>query len=136
MNGKKIIALLLAIVMVLGLGTMASATAPNDKVQVNNMMVDASLYEAKTQEAAEAKAALAEEAAPQEAPFETESAVATAYTPGDNDTYAPINTVDIDWDNRISDVRGIMQGRVVYGLTLYGASAANLSNRRLTYPLR
>ena len=135
MNGKKIIALLLAVVMVLGLGTMAMAAAPNDKVQVNNMMVDASLYEAKTQEAAEAKAALAEEAAPQEAPFETESAVATAYTPGDNDTYAPINTVDIDWDNRISDVRGIMQGRVVYGLTLYGASMADLSNRRLTFTI-
>lgn len=132
---KRFIAILLAMVMVLGLGTMAMAAAPSDKVQVNNMMVDASLYEAKTQEAAEAKAALAEEAAPQETPFETESAVATAYTPGDNDTYAPINTVDIDWDNRISDVRGIMQGRVVYGLTLYGASMADLSNRRLTFTI-
>lgn len=135
MKSRKMLALLLAMVMVLGLCSMASAAAPNDKVQVNNMMVDASLYEAKTQEAAEAKAALAEEAAPQEAPFETESAVATAYTPGDNDTYAPINTVDIDWDNRISDVRGIMQGRVVYGLTLYGASMADLSNRRLTFTI-
>ena len=135
MQKKKVLAILLAVVMVLGLCSMASATAPNDKVQVNNMMVDASLYEAKTQEAAEAKAALAEEAAPQEAPFETESAVATAYTPGDNDTYAPINTVDIDWNNRISDVRGIMQGRVVYGLTLYGASTADLSNRRLTFTI-
>lgn len=133
MNGKKIIALLLAIVMVLGLGTMASATAPNDKVQVNNMMVDASLYEAKTQEAAEAKAALAEETALQEATFETELAVDTYATPGDNSSYAPINTVDIDWDNRISDVRGIMQGRVVYGLTLYGAATEDLSNRRLTF---
>ena len=135
MQKKKVLAILLAVVMVLGLCSMASATAPNDKVQINNMMVDASLYEAKTQEAAEAKAALAEEAAPQEAPFETESAVATAYTPGDNDTYAPINTVDIDWNNRISDVRGIMQGRVVYGLTLYGASTADLSNRRLTFTI-
>lgn len=135
MKSRKMLALLLAMVMVLGLCSMASAAAPNDKVQINNMMVDASLYEAKTQEAAEAKAALAEEAAPQEAPFETESAVATAYTPGDNDTYAPINTVDIDWDNRISDVRGIMQGRVVYGLTLYGASMADLSNRRLTFTI-
>lgn len=133
MNGKKIIALLLAIVMVLGLGTMASATAPNDKVQVNNMMVDASLYEAKTQEAAEAKAALAEETALQEATFETELAVDTYATPGNNSSYAPINTVDIDWDNRISDVRGIMQGRVVYGLTLYGAATEDLSNRRLTF---
>lgn len=135
MKSRKMLALLLAMVMVLGLCSMASAAAPNDKVQINNMMVDASLYEAKTQEAAEAKAALAEEAAPQEAPFETESAVATAYTPGDNDTYAPINTVDIDWNNRISDVRGIMQGRVVYGLTLYGASTADLSNRRLTFTI-
>ena len=40
---KKVTALLLAIVMVLGLGTMASASAPADRVQINNMMVDASL---------------------------------------------------------------------------------------------
>ena len=48
MQKKKVLAILLAVVMVLGLCSMASATAPNDKVQVNNMMVDASLVEAET----------------------------------------------------------------------------------------
>lgn len=47
MFNRRLVAFLLAIVMVLGLGTMAMAAAPNDKVQVNNMMVDASLVEAK-----------------------------------------------------------------------------------------
>ena len=42
MKTRKILALLLAMVMVLGLCSMASAAAPNDKVQINNMMVDAS----------------------------------------------------------------------------------------------
>ena len=45
---KKVIAFMLAVVMALGLCSMASATAPNDRVQVNNMMVDASLVETET----------------------------------------------------------------------------------------
>lgn len=45
---KKVIALMLAMIMVLGLCSMASATAPADRVQINNMMVDASLVEAET----------------------------------------------------------------------------------------
>lgn len=48
MQKKRILAILLAVVMVLGLCSMASATAPADRVQINNMMVDASLVEAKT----------------------------------------------------------------------------------------
>lgn len=48
---KRFIAILLAMVMVFGLGTMAMAAAPNEKVQINNMMVDASMVEAKTEEA-------------------------------------------------------------------------------------
>ena len=42
MFNRRLVAFLLAIVMVLGLGTMEMAAAPNEKVQVNNMMVDAS----------------------------------------------------------------------------------------------
>ena len=42
MQKTKVLAILLAVVMVLGLCSMASAAAPNDKVPVNNMMVDAS----------------------------------------------------------------------------------------------
>lgn len=55
MQKKKILAILLAVVMVLGLCSMASATAPADRVQFNNMMVDAALAEeaaAKTTEVA------------------------------------------------------------------------------------
>lgn len=48
MQKKRILAILLAVVMVLGLCSMASATAPADRVQINNMMVDASLVEAET----------------------------------------------------------------------------------------
>ena len=48
MQKKRILAILLTVVMVLGLCSMASATAPADRVQINNMMVDASLVEAET----------------------------------------------------------------------------------------
>lgn len=48
MQKKRILAILLAVVMVLGLCSMASATAPADRVQINNMMVDASLVETET----------------------------------------------------------------------------------------
>ena len=48
MQKKKVLAILLAVVMVLGLCSMASASAPTDRVQINNMMVDASLVEAET----------------------------------------------------------------------------------------
>ena len=48
MQKTKVLAILLAVVMVLGLCSMASATAPADRVQINNMMVDASLVEAET----------------------------------------------------------------------------------------
>lgn len=48
MQKKKVLAILLAVVMVLGLCSMASAAAPTDRVQINNMMVDASLVEAET----------------------------------------------------------------------------------------
>lgn len=52
MKTKKLVALLLAVVMVLGLGTTAFASS-NEKVQINNMMVDASLVETQNEEVAE-----------------------------------------------------------------------------------
>lgn len=48
MKSRKMLALLLAMVMVLGLCSMASAAASTDRVQINNMMVDKSLVEAET----------------------------------------------------------------------------------------
>ena len=121
---KRFIAILLAMVMVLGLGTMAMAAAPNEKVQINNMMVDASLYEAKTQEAIELQTA------------STETAIATtANNPGDNAAYAPINEITVDWPNSEVKVPGIMQGRVIYEIKLPGASTADLSGRTLTFKI-
>lgn len=136
MNGKKIIALLLAIVMVLGLGTMASATAPNDKVQVNNMMVDASLVEAQAEETVATQAASSNEIiVPQATPFELESELTSYYSIGDNTTYAPIDDITVDWPGSEVVVRGVMQGRVVYEVKLPGAKNTDLTNRRLTFTL-
>ena len=71
MKSQKILAFLLALVMVLGLATMATAAAPNDKVQINNMMVDASLVETMAEETVEPQA------------VSLEAAVATTASPLD-----------------------------------------------------
>lgn len=124
MKSQKILAFLLALVMVLGLATMATAAAPNDKVQINNMMVDASLVETMVEETVEPQA------------VSLEAAVATtAYNPGDNAAYAPINAIAVDWPGYEVTVQGIMQGRVIYGLTMPGASTSDLLSRTLTFTI-
>lgn len=62
MQKKKVLAILLAVVMVLGLCSMASAAAPNDKVQINNMMVDAALAEEAAAQTAEVATLSADDA--------------------------------------------------------------------------
>lgn len=57
---KKVIALMLAMVMVLGLCSMASAAAPTEKVQVNNMLIGTAREAAAEAKANEPKIALAE----------------------------------------------------------------------------
>lgn len=124
MRSKKFLALLLALVMVLGLSVPASAVA-NEKVQINNMLVDAALVENSA----------TEELVPQMVSLEAEAAAATAaYNPSDNPAYAPINAIAVDWAGYEVAV-GALQGRVVYRLALPGASAADLSDRTLTFTI-
>lgn len=121
MNTRKILALLLAMVMVLGLGTMAMATAPTEKVQINNMMVDASLVETQKEEVAEP-----EMVAPES------MIVTTAFDPSTNPSFAPIKNITVDWANSTVEAVGAMQGRVRYNLTMPGA-ANSLTGRKLTF---
>ena len=100
---KKVTALLLAIVMVLGLGTMASASAPADRVQINNMMVDASLVETQNEEVAELEMVVPES-----------SIATTAFDPSTNPSFAPIKNITVDWANSTVEAVGAMQGRVRY----------------------
>ena len=136
MQKKKVLAILLAVVMVLGLCSMASATAPADRVQINNMMVDASMVEAKVEETVATQAVSSNEIIiPQATPFELESELTSYTSIGDNTTYAPIDNITVDWPNSEVVVRGVMQGRVVYEVKLPGAKNADLTNRRLTFTL-
>lgn len=136
MKSRRILALLLAVVMVLGLCSMASATAPADRVQINNMMVDASLVEAQAEETVATQAASSNEIiVPQATPFELESELTSYYSIGDNTTYAPIDDITVDWPGSEVVVRGVMQGRVVYEVKLPGAKNTDLTNRRLTFTL-
>lgn len=124
MKSRKMLALLLAMVMVLGLCSMASAAASTDRVQINNMMVDASLVETQDVETIE----------PQMVSLEA-AVAATAYNPGDNPSYAPINAIAVDWSGYDLSVGGIMQGRVVYALKMPGATASDLNNRTLSFTI-
>lgn len=120
MKTKKLVALLLAVVMVLGLGTTAFASS-NEKVQINNMMVDASLVETQNEDVAEMEM------------VSPESTIATAaFDPSTNPNFAPIKNITVDWSNSTVEAVGAMQGRVRYNLTMPGA-AGNLTGRTLTF---
>lgn len=120
MKTKKLVALLLAVVMVLGLGTTAFASS-NEKVQINNMMVDASLVETQNEDVAEMEM------------VSPESTIATAaFDPSTNPNFAPIKNITVDWSNSTVEAAGAMQGRVRYNLTMPGA-AGNLTGRTLTF---
>ena len=119
MKAKKLVALLLAVVMVLGLGTTAFASS-NEKVQINNMMVDASLVETQNEDVAEMEM------------VSPESTIATAaFDPSTNPNFAPIKNITVDWSNSTVEAAGAMQGRVRYNLTMPGA-AGNLTGRTLS----
>ena len=128
MNARKILALLLAMVMVLGLGTMAMAAAPNDKVQVNNMMVDASKVDL---------ASFGLSAEEGSSPVETFAATATYTDLETNSNFPPIKEIVIEgFENKISSSVGIRQGVVSYTLTLpAGTKASQLSNKTVTFKL-
>lgn len=121
MNGKKIVALLLAIVMVLGLGTMASASVPANRVQINNMMVDASMIEAKTEKA------VAVQAQPEPV------SVQTNLSP--TDLFPPISNIKVDgFDENVSLV--LQNAGVIYTLTLpFGTTNADLVGKNVLITL-
>lgn len=110
MKSRKILALLLAMVMVFGLCSMASAAAPNDRVQINNMMVDTSLLNTPSSIAMTANA---------------ESEV-LSFTP-------PINTVSVSPDFEL--VTGVLQAQRHYNLTISNVEAASLEAIPVTFSL-
>ena len=114
MFNRRLVAFLLAIVMVLGLGTMAMAAAPNEKVQVNNMM--------------------AEE---ESTPVETFAATATYTDLETNANFPPIKEIVIaGFENKITSSVGIRQGVVSYTLTLpAGTKPSQLRNKTVTFEL-
>ena len=111
MQKTKVLAILLAVVMVLGLCSMASAAAPNDKVQVNNMMVDASKVDL---------ASFGLSAEEESTPVETFAATATYSDLDVNANLPPIKKILIQdfEESDISSNVGIMQGNAIYTLTM------------------
>ena len=128
MKTRKILALLLAMVMVLGLCSMASAAAPNDKVQINNMMVDASKVDL---------ASFGLSAEEEIVPVETFAATATYTDLETNANFPPIKEIVIaGFENKITSSVGIRQGVVSYTLTLpAGTKPSQLRNKTVTFEL-
>lgn len=129
MKSRKMLALLLAMVMVLGLCSMASAAAPNDKVQINNMMVDASKVDL---------ASFGLSAEEEIVPVETFAATATYSDLDVNANLPPIKKILIQGFNErdISSNVGIMQGNAIYTLTMpSGTKATQLTNKVVTFVL-
>ena len=129
MKTRKILALLLAMVMVLGLCSMASAAAPNDKVQINNMMVDASKVDL---------ASFGLSAEEEIVPVEMFAATATYSDLDVNANLPPIKKILIQGFNEsdISSNVGIMQGNAIYTLTMpSGTKATQLTNKVVTFVL-
>lgn len=129
MFNRRLVAFLLAIVMVLGLGTMAMAAAPNDKVQVNNMMVDASKVDL---------ASFGLSAEEESTPVETFAATATYSDLDVNANLPPIKKILIQdfEESDISSNVGIMQGNAIYTLTMpSGTEDVELENKVVTFEL-
>lgn len=129
MQKTKVLAILLAVVMVLGLCSMASAAAPNDKVQVNNMMVDASKVDL---------ASFGLSAEEESTPVETFAATATYSDLDVNANLPPIKKILIQdfEESDISSNVGIMQGNAIYTLTMpSGTEDVELENKVVTFEL-
>lgn len=129
MRKTKVLAILLAVVMVLGLCSMASAAAPNDKVQVNNMMVDASKVDL---------ASFGLSAEEESTPVETFAATATYSDLDVNANLPPIKKILIQdfEESDISSNVGIMQGNAIYTLTMpSGTEDVELENKVVTFEL-
>ena len=129
MKTKKLVALLLAVVMALGLGTTAFASS-NEKVQINNMMVDRSLVDPAMFDA--------EEDACGDVNVEAVAAVATSNDLDVNANLPPIKKILVQGfdEDKISSSVGIMQGNAVYTLTMpAGTTTDQLTNKTVTFAL-
>ena len=131
MKSRKMLALLLAMVMVLGLCSMASAAAPNDRVQINNMMVDKSLVDPAMFDAEDVSMEEMTEAA-----FvleQMDSVSLLSLTPNEN--FPPIQNIHVDGYAEDSSV-GFMQGQVIYTLTLpTGTTIEAISGKSVIFQL-
>ena len=108
---------------------MASAAAPNDKVQVNNMMVDASKVDL---------ASFGLSAEEESTPVETFAATATYSDLDVNANLPPIKKILIQdfEESDISSNVGIMQGNAIYTLTMpSGTEDVELENKVVTFEL-
>lgn len=116
MKSRKMLALLLAMVMVLGLCSMVSAAAPTDRVQINNMMVDAGRY-------AEASETIA-------IPASGTANSVSVETTSDSTVYVPIKKVSVDWNSNVTVEKSA--NVLTYNMVLFGATSTNFSGRTLT----
>ena len=131
MKSRKMLALLLAMVMVLGLCSMASAAAPNDRVQINNMMVDKSLVDPAMFDAEDVSMEEMTEAAFMLEQMDSVSLL--SLTPNEN--FPPIQNIHVDGYAEDSSV-GFMQGQVIYTLTLpTGTTNEAISGKSVIFQL-
>lgn len=131
MQKKKVLAILLAMVMVLGLCSMASAAAPNDRVQINNMMVDKSLVDPAMFDAEDVSMEEMTEAAFMLEQMDSVSLL--SLTPNEN--FPPIQNIHVDGYAEDSSV-GFMQGQVIYTLTLpTGTTNEAISGKSVIFQL-
>lgn len=131
MKSRKMLALLLAMVMVLGLCSMASAAASTDRVQINNMMVDKSLVDPAMFDAEEEAV---EEVSAAALMLEQMDAVSPlSLTPNEN--FPPIQNINVVGYTEDSSV-GFMQGQVIYTLTLpTGTTNEAISGKSVIFQL-
>lgn len=131
MKSRKMLALLLAMVMVLGLCSMASAAASTDRVQINNMMVDKSLVDPAMFDADEEAV---EEVSAAALMLEQMDAVSPlSLTPNEN--FPPIQNINVVGYTEDSSV-GFMQGQVIYTLTLpTGTTNEAISGKSVIFQL-
>ena len=131
MKSRKMLALLLAMVMVLGLCSMASAAAPTDRVQINNMMVDKSLVDPAMFDAEDVSMEEMTEAAFMLEQMDSVSLL--SLTPNEN--FPPIQNIHVDGYAEDSSV-GFMQGQVIYTLTLpTGTTNEAISGKSVIFQL-
>ena len=128
MQKKKVLAILLAVVMVLGLCSMASATAPADRVQINNMMVDASMVDP-------AMFDVNEETAEDVSAQAQSDSIAVQSNLAPSDYFPPIKNINIDIPNYEENGKiTVQQTQILYTLTLpIGTTEETLAGKTIDF---